>query len=76
MGKQKKDSTTIKKVLDDKRSLFYVSFNGAHTEVCIGVVAKGERMTQDEFLTRLQKFIDTVRKKGLHFLDTETSSLH
>lgn len=76
MAKQKKNETTIKKVLGDNRSDYFVSFNGDSTEVCVGVVAKGERITQDEFLTRLQKFIDTVRKKGLSFLDTETSSLH
>ena len=73
---EKNSSPRIKKVHEDKRSLFYVSYNSTQTEVCIGIVAKGARITPAEFLTRLEKFIDTVRKKGLSFLDTETSGLH
>lgn len=74
---KKKSEASIGKVFEDNRSKYFVSRNEDSTEVCVGIVAKGERMTQAEFLTRLEKFIDTVRKKGLHFLDIdEKSSLH
>lgn len=73
----KKQKAAIGLVFQDNRSKYFVSRNEGSTEVCVGIVAKGERMTQDEFLTRLQKFIDTARKKGINFLDiAKKSSLH